>query len=49
VEAYRIVVEAFAGLGGIPEGAITRAAVRVVEAPEEAKSLAARIRDKKFI
>jgi hypothetical protein len=49
VESYRIVVNAFAGLGGIPEGAIMRAAVRAVEAPEEAKALAARIRGKQFI
>lgn len=49
VEAYRIVLESFAGLGGIPVGAITRATVRAVEAPEEAKALAARIRNKQFV
>lgn len=48
VEAYRIVVNSFAGLPRIPEGAITRAAVRAVEAPEEAKALAAQIRAKQF-
>lgn len=49
VEAYRIVLESFSGLGGIPVGAITRATVRAVEAPDEAKALAARIRVKKFL
>lgn len=49
VEAYRIVLESFAGLGGIPAGAITRATVRAVQAPEDAKALAARIRNKEFV
>lgn len=49
VEAYRIVLDSFRGLGGIPAGYITRATVRAVEAPEEAKALAARIRKKQFV
>jgi len=49
VNAYRRVVDAFAGIEGIPVGAIMRAAVRAVEAPEEAKALAAQIRNKQFV
>lgn len=49
VEAYRIVLESFAGIGGIPTGAIARATVRAVEAPEDAKALAALIRKKQFV
>lgn len=49
VEAYRIVLESFAGIGGIPAGAITRATMRAVEAPEGAKALAALIRKKQFV
>ena len=49
VNAYRCVMDSFAGLSGSPAGTITRATVRAVEAPEQAEELAAGIRRREFL